>query len=330
VILGIETSCDETAAAVVDRDGRLRSNVVSSQAGLHARFGGVVPEVASRRHLELTVPVVERALELAGVTYEDLDAVAATRGPGLIGALLVGLATAKSIAFARSLPFVAVDHLLGHVAALYLEPEPLDPPFLLLLASGGHTILADVVDRTGMRVLGSTLDDAAGEAFDKGARLLGLGYPGGAELERLAAGGDPAAVPFPTAMRGRPGHDMSFSGLKTALRLALAAAPDGSRADVAASYQAAIVRSLGERAMEAVAASGRGTLAVVGGVARNRALRADLERRCAGEGVRLVCAPPDLCSDNAAMIASAARFLPRLAPADYLGLDAYASFAAAA
>ena len=330
MILGIETSCDETAAALVDRDGRLVSNVVSSQAELHGRYGGVVPEVASRRHLELTVPVVERALELAGVGYGDLEAVAATRGPGLIGALLVGLATAKSIAFGRSLPFIPVDHLLGHVAALYLEPDPLDPPFLLLLASGGHTILADVVDRTGMRVLGSTLDDAAGEAFDKGARLLGLGYPGGAQLERLATGGDPEAVPFPTAMRGRPGHDLSFSGLKTALRVVLESAPDSDRADVAASYQAAIVRSLSERAMEAVAASGRDTLAVVGGVARNRALRSDLERRCDAAGVRLVCAPIELCSDNAAMIASAARFLPRLSPAEYLGLDAYASFAGAA
>ncbi len=330
MILGIETSCDETAAAVVGGDGRLRANVVSSQADIHRRYGGVVPEVASRRHLELAVPVVEHALELAGVGYADLDAVGATRGPGLIGALLVGLATAKAIAFARSLPLVPVDHLIGHVASLYLEPDPLEPPFLVLLASGGHTILADVVDHTGMHVLGSTLDDAAGEAFDKGARLLGLGYPGGAELERLAAGGDPAAIPFPTAMRGRPGHDLSFSGLKTALRVTLETTPDDRRADVAASYQAAIIRSLGERALEAVTASGRETLALVGGVARNQALRADLERRCTAAGVRLVCAPPDLCSDNAAMIASAARYLPRLQSDVYLELDAYASFTEAA
>jgi len=330
VILAIETSCDETAAAVVDRGGAVRSSIVASQDELHRRYGGVVPEVASRRHLELAVPVVERALERAGVGYDDLEAVAATRGPGLIGALLVGLATAKAIAFARGLPLIPVDHLGGHVAALYLAPRPLDPPFLVLLASGGHTILADVVERGGMHVIGGTLDDAAGEAFDKGARLLGLGYPGGAELERLAAGGDPTAFAFPTAMRGRPGHDLSFSGLKTALRTAAAGVKDGRRADLAASFQAAIVRSLGERTMAAVAASGRDTLGLVGGVARNGALRDDLAARCARAGVRLVCAPPELCTDNAAMIASAARFLPALEPSRYLSIDAFPSARAAA
>ena len=330
LILGIETSCDETAAAVVDRGGRVHSSVVSSQAALHGRYGGVVPEVASRRHLELTVPVVEAALEQAGTGYDGLEAVAVTRGPGLIGALLVGLATAKAIAYGRRLPLIPVDHLVGHVASLYLEPEPLEPPFLALLASGGHTLLLDVTGPTELAVVGSTLDDAAGEAFDKGARLLGLGYPGGAELERLAAGGDPAAFPFPTAMRGRPGFDLSFSGLKTALRTVVDGVVEDRRADLAASYQAAIVRSLGERTMAAVPACGHDTLAVVGGVARNRALRADLERRCAAEGVRLVCAPPELCSDNAVMIASAARYLPALESPDYLELDAYASFGAAA
>jgi len=326
VILGIETSCDETAAAVVSRDGAVLSNVVASQAALHAPYGGVVPEVASRRHLELIVPAVERALADAGVGLDDLEAVAVTEGPGLIGALLVGLSAAKALAFARRLPLVPVDHLQGHVAALYLEPDPVEPPFLALLASGGHTLLAEVPERGSMTVIGRSLDDAAGEAFDKGARLLGLGYPGGAALERLAAEGDPAAHRFPAAMVGKPGHDFSFSGLKTALARAArdeAAAP----ADLAASYQAAIVRALVGRAAEAVEATGAGTLAVVGGVARNSMLRDAAARRCDELGVGLALAPPELCSDNAAMIASAARYAPALPFPEYLARDAYATAA---
>ncbi|MGZ4431024.1 MAG: tRNA (adenosine(37)-N6)-threonylcarbamoyltransferase complex transferase subunit TsaD, partial [Gaiellales bacterium] len=279
VILGIETSCDETAAAIVDRDGLLLSSVVASQADLHARYGGVVPEVASRRHLELAVPVIEQALAEADVSLEHLDAVAVTEGPGLIGALLVGLATAKALAFSRGLPLIPVDHLHGHIASLYLVPDPLDPPFLALLASGGHTMLAEVEDRSSFRPIGQTLDDAAGEAFDKGARLLGLGYPGGAQLERLAAGGDPTAYGLPVAMQGHPGHDFSFSGLKTALRLMLDKVPanDAARADLAASYQRAIVQSLVGRTMQAVRAGGHGTLAVVGGVAANAAFAKALQ-----------------------------------------------------
>jgi tRNA N6-adenosine threonylcarbamoyltransferase len=327
-ILGIETSCDETAAAVVDAGGVLRSSVVSSQAALHARYGGVVPEVASRRHLELAVPVVAAALDEAGCTLDDLDAVAVTEGPGLIGALLVGLATAKAIAFARRLPLIPVDHLHGHVASLYLAPDPLEPPFLCLLASGGHTILAEVDDRSGYRPIGRTLDDAAGEAFDKGARLLGLGYPGGAELEGLAAGGDPLAVDFPVAMAGRDGFDFSFSGLKTALRLAAGPEPsEAERADLAASYQRAIVRSLVSRTGAALEATGHGTLALVGGVAANGALREALRERCAALGVRYRAAPLALCSDNAAMIASAARFTTAVPYPEYLDRDAYASVA---
>jgi tRNA N6-adenosine threonylcarbamoyltransferase len=326
VILGIETSCDETAAAVVSPDGVVLSNVVSSQAALHAPYGGVVPEVASRRHLELVVPAVERALADAGIGLDAIDRVAVTEGPGLIGALLVGLSAAKAIAFARRLPLVPVDHLHGHVAALYLEPEPVDPPFLALLASGGHTLLATVGNRAGMAVIGRSLDDAAGEAFDKGARLLGLGYPGGAALERLAAQGDPAAHRFPAAMVGRPGHDFSFSGLKTALARAVREEVAGP-ADLAASYQAAIVRALVGRAAEAVEATGARTLAIVGGVARNSVLREAAARRCAELGVGLALAPPELCSDNAAMIASAARYAPPLAFPEYLARDAYASAA---
>ncbi|HLK44920.1 MAG TPA: tRNA (adenosine(37)-N6)-threonylcarbamoyltransferase complex transferase subunit TsaD, partial [Acidimicrobiales bacterium] len=214
MILGIETSCDETAAAVVTDDGEIVANVVASQADLHARFGGVVPEIASRRHLELIAPVLAEALD-----GQEVDAIAVTARPGLIGALLVGLSAAKALAWSSRLPLHPVDHLHGHVASLYLRPLDLQPPFTCLLASGGHTLLLDVQDRSGYRVLGTTLDDAAGEAFDKGARLLGLGYPGGAEIDRLAREGDPHAYDFPVARV--PGLDFSFSGLKTALLYAV-------------------------------------------------------------------------------------------------------------
>jgi len=317
VILGIETSCDETAAALVEEDGTVRSSVVSSQADLHARYGGVVPEIASRRHLELIVPVLREALGEAGTTLDDVDRVAVTQGPGLIGALLVGLASAKAIAWARRLPLVPVDHLHGHVASLYLQPDPLEPPFLCLLASGGHTMLLDVRERGSFRVLGTTLDDAAGEAFDKGARLLGLGYPGGAAIDRLAQAGDPEAYRFPVARV--PGLDFSFSGVKTALLYAVRDLPeaelDARRADLAASYQGAIVRALTER----VEAAGAERVAVVGGVAANSALRGGLP------GAEF--APLPLCTDNAVMIASAARYVEPVSYPRYLGLDAYASSA---
>ncbi|HZO61855.1 MAG TPA: tRNA (adenosine(37)-N6)-threonylcarbamoyltransferase complex transferase subunit TsaD [Gaiellaceae bacterium] len=316
MLLGLETSCDETAAAVVTEDGEIRSNVVASQSELHARFGGVVPEVASRRHLELVSPVVREALDRAGVSLAGIDRVAVTRGPGLIGALLVGLAAAKGIAWGRGIPLVPVDHLHGHVASLYLQPEPLEPPFLCLLASGGHTLLLDVRDHAGFRVVGTTLDDAAGEAFDKGARLLGLGYPGGAAIDRLAGEGDPEAFDFPVARV--PGLDFSFSGVKTALLYAVReldpAGLERRRADLAASYQRAIVQALAGRTLEAADALGADRIAVVGGVAANSELRASI----AGA----VAAPLELCTDNAAMIASAARFAD--AAADALRLDAYA------
>jgi N6-L-threonylcarbamoyladenine synthase len=318
VILGIETSCDETAAALVSADGVIRSSVVSSQADLHARYGGVVPEVASRRHLELVTPVIEDALEEAGASVGDVELVAATQGPGLVGALLVGLNAAKALAWARRLPLAAVDHLHGHVASLYLEPDPLEPPFLCLLASGGHTLLLDVDDRSGYRVLGTSIDDAAGEAFDKGARLLGLGYPGGAEIDRLAREGDPEAFSFPVAKVGD--LDFSFSGVKTALLYAvrdLGEELDERRADLAASYQRALVRALVERLSVASTQTRRATIAVVGGVAANSELRAALP------DARF--APLALCTDNAAMIASAGRFGRRLPYPRYLDLDAYAS-----
>jgi N6-L-threonylcarbamoyladenine synthase len=320
-ILGVETSCDETAAALVTADGHILSNVVASQADLHARYGGVVPEIASRRHLELVAPVVKEALERAGSTLDDVDAVAVTRGPGLIGALLVGLSAAKALAWSRHLPLVPVDHLHGHVAALYLEPHSVEPPFLCLLATGGHTLLLDVRDRSAYRVVGTTLDDAAGEAFDKGARLLGLGYPGGAALDRLAREGDPEAYEFPVARV--PGLDFSFSGLKTALLYVVRdLTPDElerRRADLAASYQRAIVRALVSRTLEAAEQTGLGQVAVVGGVAANSELRGTLPTAA--------LAPLPLCTDNAAMIASAARFTQPIRYPEYLALDAYASAA---
>ena len=316
MILGIETSCDDTCAALVTPGGEVLSNVVASQGLLHAEYGGVVPEIASRRHLELVSPVIREALARAGVTLEDVERVAVTRGPGLIGALLVGLAAAKGLAWGRGLPLVAVDHLHGHVASLYLQPAPLDPPFLCLLASGGHTLLLDVQDRAGYRIVGTTLDDAAGEAFDKGARLLGLGYPGGAEIDRLARGGDPEAYGFPVARVA--GLDFSFSGVKTALLHAVRDLDPGElearRADLAASYQRAIVRALRERAEEAAETLGAKRIAIVGGVAANSELRAALPEA--------VAAPLDLCTDNAAMIASAGRYVEPAA--DPLRLDAYA------
>ena len=307
MILGIETSCDETAAAVVTWDGEIASNVVASQAALHARFGGVVPEVASRRHLELIAPVIEDALD-----GHPVEAIAVTNRPGLIGALLVGVSAAKALAWARRLPLVPVNHLHGHVASLYLKPLDLKPPFTCLLASGGHTMLLDVTERGGYDVLGTTLDDAAGEAFDKGARLLGLGYPGGRELDLLAREGDPEAYDFPVARV--TGLDFSFSGLKTALLYAVRKLSEDElaarRADLAASYQRAIVRALVER----IDATGARRVAVVGGVAANSELRASLPDAA--------LAPLPLCTDNAAMIASAARYTDPVPYPEYLSLDA--------
>jgi N6-L-threonylcarbamoyladenine synthase len=324
VILALETSCDDTCAAVVTPGGEIRANVISSQ-GVHDRYGGVVPEIASRHHLELIGDVVDDALARASVGFERLDLVAVTCGPGLVTALLVGLATAKALAAAHELPLACVDHLHGHVAAGFLAPDPFEPPFLSLIASGGHTMLARVRDRgPGYELLGQTLDDAAGEAFDKGARLLGLGYPGGPALERLAREGDPTAFSFPTAAK-LGGLDFSFAGLKTALLYRVRElGPDEAerrRADLAASYQFAIVESLAARVERALSSTGLDRLAVGGGVAANGPLRARLR----GLGVELDIPPVELCTDNAAMIASAARYVaPRPYPT-YLDADVYAT-----
>jgi N6-L-threonylcarbamoyladenine synthase len=324
VILAIETSCDDTCAAVVTRDGEIRSNVISSQ-GVHDRYGGVVPEVASRHHLELIGPVVDDALARADTTLPALDAIAVTQGPGLVGALLVGVSTAKALAAAHRLPLIPVDHLHGHVAASFLKPAPLEPPFLILVASGGHTLLAHVKDHgPAWEVLGATHDDAAGEAFDKGARMLGLGYPGGPALQRLAEQGDPQAFAFPTAQQVA-GLDFSFSGLKTALLYKLRELGEAEgqrrRADLAASYQRAIVETLARRVERALEQTRIERLALGGGVAANGPLRERMRALVPDVDVP----PVELCTDNAAMIASAARHLEPLPFPDYADLDAYAS-----
>ncbi len=339
LVLAVESSCDDTCAAVVRSDGHVLSNVISSQQA-HARFGGVVPEVASRHHLEIVDLVVAQALQEAGMGLDDIGLVAATRGPGLVGALLVGFSHAKALAAARRLPFAPVDHLQGHVAANFLVDDgaAFEPPFLCLIASGGHTLLAHVRDYDGFEVLGRTLDDAAGEAFDKGARMLGLGYPGGAALERLAATGDPTAFDFPAGgARPRPGAgvgrlrfarslDFSFAGLKTALLYRVQGFSDAElqarAADLAASYQAAIVASLTARCEQALEATGLERLAIGGGVAANGLLRL----RVGELGAAVHIPAPVLCTDNAAMIASAARFPPApVAYPNYLSLDVYAT-----
>jgi N6-L-threonylcarbamoyladenine synthase len=323
MILAVETSCDDTCAAVVTHDGEIRSNVVSSQ-GVHDRFGGVVPEIASRHHLELVNAVVDDALGRAAAALDDVDLVAVTQGPGLVGALLVGVATAKALAAARRLPLAAVDHLDGHVAANYLRPEPFEPPFVCLIASGGHTLLTRVTDRAGYELIGQTLDDAAGEAFDKGARLLGLGYPGGPALSKLASAGDREAFDFPTAARVA-GLDFSFAGLKTALLYKVRDLGEQETrrraADLAASYEHAIVEALIARVERALEHEAEPRLAIGGGVAANRLLR----DRAAALGVPVQIPPPELCTDNAAMIASAARYAPAAPFPDYLDLDAYAT-----
>ena len=319
MILAIETSCDETCAAVAEPDGTLRSSIVASQAAEHVAFGGVVPEIASRRHLELIDPTVQAALAEAGCTSADVTRVAVSAGPGLIGALLVGVSYAKGFAYRRGVPLVAVDHLHGHVASLRLAAQPPQGAHLVLLASGGHTLLIDVADDGELTTIARSMDDAAGEAFDKGARLLGLGYPGGPELAALAAHGAAANHPFTTPLSGRDDLAFSFSGLKTALSMAVAAdaAPP---ADLAAAYQEAIVAHLLDRARLGLHATGRTTLGLVGGVAANQRLRERLEEL----PVAVVAAPLAWCGDNAAMIAAAAVDATPLEPRELLTLDAHA------
>ena len=325
-LLALETSCDDTCAAVVSPDGTILSNVISSQS-VHDAYGGVVPEIAARRHLELVGAVVDDALARAEVGMTGLGGIAATQGPGLVGALLVGLSAAKGISQASGLPLHAVDHLQGHVSASFAAPDPFEPPFVALVASGGHTFVAAVRSRAGYELLGQTIDDAAGEAFDKGARMLGLGFPGGPALERLAAGGDAGAFDFPVADR-LDGLDFSFSGVKTALLYRIRDLGDQAesrRADLAASYQEAIVSALVGRVADALGQAGMDRVAIGGGVAANGRLREAI----ASLGVDWHAPPMALCTDNAAMIGIAALETPALEPSAAAALEPYATGRAA-
>ncbi len=311
-VLGLESSCDETAAAVVEGGSRALSDVVASQVEVHARYGGVVPELASRAHVVHILPVIEEALASASLDFDDLDGIAVTQGPGLVGALLVAVQAAKAIAYARDIPLVGVHHLEGHLSAVYLEPDPPPFPHLSLVVSGGHTSLIRVEDHGALDELGATRDDAAGEAFDKVAKLLGLGYPGGVVIDRLAREGDPEAVAFPRAMtRRETGYEFSFSGLKTAVLnwVRKHGVPEGQAlADVCASFQATVVEVLVRKTRAAAKAEGLAHVQVCGGVAANSGLRAALRAAGDEDGFRVYVPPPRRCTDNAAMIAAAGHY----------------------
>lgn len=325
-ILGIETSCDETSAAVVADGRRIESNIIASQVDLHRRYGGVVPEIASRKHVELALPVVREALDQAGCGLDALDAVAVTAGPGLVGALLVGLSAAKALAWSRDIPLIGVNHLRGHIYANFLANPDLKFPLLCLIVSGGHSDLVYLEDHLHLRRLGRTRDDAAGEAFDKVARLLGLGYPGGPQVDRLASDGDPEAVAFPRAYLEEGSYDFSFSGLKTAvLNYLQGPGPHRSLADVAASFQAAVAEVLVDKTIKAAAETGVRHVLLAGGVAANSALRHRLDRAAAHRGLAVTYPPLELCTDNAAMIAAAGYFLHQAGCRDDWDLNAQAT-----
>lgn len=312
LILAIESSCDETAAAVVRNGREVLSNVISSQIELHKLYGGVVPEIASRKHIEKINQVIEEALSVAEVSLKDLDAIAVTYGPGLVGALLVGVAEAKAISYAAGLPLVGVHHIEGHISANYIENKDLEPPFICLVVSGGHTHLVRVKEYGEYEILGRTRDDAAGEAFDKVARAIGLGYPGGPKIDKLSKEGNPDAIRFPKAKVGDSVYDFSFSGLKSAVLNYLNGAKmkgeEINEADVAASFQKAVTEVLVEHAIHAVKESGMDKLAIAGGVASNRTLRQAMEKACEENGIRFYRPSPILCTDNAAMIGAAAYY----------------------
>ena len=311
MILAIESSCDETSAAVVEMGRQIRSNIILSQIGIHQKFGGVVPEVASRKHIEWALPVVDQALKEAGVSLREVDGIAVTSGPGLVGALLVGVAVAKGLAFATGLPLIVVHHLEGHIAAAWLADATLEPPFLALVVSGGHTSLVEVKDYNTFRLLGQTLDDAAGEAYDKVARLLKLPYPGGPYVEKIALEGNERAIAFPRALSNRS-YDFSFSGLKSAvinyLHKAEQKKEEVNFADVAASFQAAVGDVLVQKTLAALEELGHQKLALVGGVASNQYLRNRLETELKKRNIQLIVPSKELCTDNAAMIGSRAYY----------------------
>ena len=311
-ILGIESSCDETAASVVKNGREVLSNVISSQIDLHTLYGGVVPEIASRKHIERINQVIEEALTTANMTLDDLDAIGVTYGPGLVGALLVGVAEAKAISYAKKLPLVGVHHIEGHISANYIENPDLEPPFVCLVVSGGHTHLVVVRDYGKYEILGRTRDDAAGEAFDKVARAIGLGYPGGPKIDKISKEGNPEAIAFPRPKFEDSPYDFSFSGLKSAVLNYLNGCQmkgvEINRADVAASFQKAVCDVLVEHAMIAVKESGLNKFAIAGGVASNSALRAAFEKACAERQIEFYHPSPIFCTDNAAMIGSAAYY----------------------
>ncbi len=312
LILAIESSCDETAAAVVKNGREVLSNVINTQIAIHTEYGGVVPEIASRKHIENINPVIKKALTDAGVTLDDIDAVGVTYGPGLVGALLVGVAEAKAIAFAMNKPLVGVHHIEGHISANYVENKELEPPFVALVVSGGHTHLVKVNDYGEYEIIGRTRDDAAGEAFDKVARAIGLGYPGGPKIDKLAKEGNPEAIEFPRAHVDDAPYDFSFSGIKSAVLNYINSAnmqgKEINRADVAASFQKAVVDALVSRAVKLAKECGMDKLAIAGGVASNSALRAAVQEECAKNNIRFYSPSPVLCTDNAAMIGAAAYY----------------------
>ena len=312
LILAIESSCDETAAAVVKNGREVLSNVINTQIAIHTEYGGVVPEIASRKHIENINPVIKKALTDAGVTLDDIDAIGVTYGPGLVGALLVGVAEAKAIAFAKNKPLVGVHHIEGHISANYVENKELEPPFVALVVSGGHTHLVKVNEYGEYEIIGRTRDDAAGEAFDKVARAIGLGYPGGPKIDKLAKEGNPEAIEFPRAHVDDAPYDFSFSGIKSAVLNYINSAnmqgKEINRADVAASFQKAVVDALVSRAVKLAKECGMDKLAIAGGVASNSALRAAVQEECAKNNIRFYSPSPVLCTDNAAMIGAAAYY----------------------
>ena len=312
LILAIESSCDETAAAVVKNGREVLSNVINTQIAIHTEYGGVVPEIASRKHIENINPVIRKALEDAGVTLDDIDAIGVTYGPGLVGALLVGVAEAKAIAFAKNKPLVGVHHIEGHISANYVENKELEPPFVALVVSGGHTHLVKVNDYGEYEIVGRTRDDAAGEAFDKVARAIGLGYPGGPKIDKLAKEGNPDAIEFPRAHVDDAPYDFSFSGIKSAVLNYINSTnmqgKEINRADVAASFQKAVVDALVSRAVRLAKECGMDKLAIAGGVASNSALRAAIQEECTKNNISFYSPSPVLCTDNAAMIGAAAYY----------------------
>lgn len=326
--LGIETSCDETAIAVVADGREILSNVISSQIDIFKQYGGVVPEIASRHHLENINGVLDQALSLAGVTLEEIDLIGVTYGPGLIGALLMGVATAKALAFAKDIPLVGVHHLIGHISANYPEHPQLEPPFMALITSGGHTEIVEVNNYTECTILGGTRDDAVGEAYDKVARVLGLGYPGGPKIDRISKEGNPGAISFKRVYLEKDSFDFSFSGLKTSvlnyINQQKQQGKEVNRADVAASFQQAVMDVIVDKTMAAVKIKGEKKLVMAGGVAANSKLREMLSKACKDSGVELFYPSPILCTDNGAMIAAAAYYKYKNGQEDGLDLEAYA------